>query len=317
MAAKTKQQRRRAKHLLELRVTGPDIHAGAIPVPELMILLQHVQSAVERQAEALEGRRTLRPGPTIQKVIAECTLELVSLGKGSAVLGFEPASHDRHLPAIRTRALEAINGVVESIDSVAKGKDTQVDPGVLDSLKGLGGVFTKRVKAVEWSAAPVPGRRRTRTRVTFNPTVYKKVEKLLRPPTTCPVSIDGVLEMADFRPGDYKCRLHPTLGSPVVCTFGPDLAEKVYSVLRKVAHIEGTGTVNPHTGKVESVELRTIEALSPLDVNAGGFFAGWTLDQLVQMQSVEPLRDPKVLSGGWPEDEDVDEVLNEIYQRRQ
>jgi hypothetical protein len=316
MATKGKQQRRRpAKHLLELRVTGPDIHAGGIPIPELLVLCQHVQSAVERQAEALEGRRTLRPGPTIQKVVAECTLELVSLGRGSAVLGFDPASHDRHLPAIRTRALAAINGVVESIDAIAKGKDTNIDPGVLDSLNGLGGLFAKRVKAVEWSAAALPGKRRLHA--TFNPAVYKKVERRLRPPTTRPVSVDGVLEMADFKPGDYKCRLHPTLGPPVTCTFGPELADQVYSILRQVAHVEGRGTVNAHTDKLESVDLKTVQPLNPLDVNAGSFFTGWTFDQLVQMQSIDPLRDPKALSGGWPEDEEVDEVLNEIYQRRQ
>ena len=96
---------------------------------------------------------------TMQKVVAECTLELVSLGKGSAVLAFEPANAQRHLPHVRTRALEAIGGVVESIDALAKGKAREIDPGVLDSLKGLGGILSKRVRTIEWSAA-VPGQRR-------------------------------------------------------------------------------------------------------------------------------------------------------------
>ncbi len=317
MAAKSKQRRPAAKreHPLVVKVTGPQIHTGRMPIPELLILCQHVQSAVERQAEALEGRRTLRPGPTIQKVVAECTLELVSLGKGSAVLGFEPANDQRDLPHVRTRALEAIGGVVDSIDALGKGRDREIDPGVLDSLKGLGDVLKgRRVKTLQLSAA-VAGQRK-RLRATFNANVYKKVEKRLRPPTTRPVSVDGVLEMADFKPGDHKCRLHPNLGPMVLCTFGANLADQVYAVLRQPVHVEGKGTFNPHTGRLESVVLKCVEPLNPLVVNSGSFFTGWTLDQLAQMQAVDPLRDPKVLSGGWPDDEDVDDVLDDIYGRR-
>jgi hypothetical protein len=51
-------------------------------------------------------------------------------------------------------------------------------------------------------------------------------------------------------------------------------------------------------------------------VNAGSFFTGWTFDQLVRMQAIEPLKDAKALAGGWPDDEDLDKVLDEIYEQR-
>jgi hypothetical protein len=50
--------------------------------------------------------------------------------------------------------------------------------------------------------------------------------------------------------------------------------------------------------------------------NAGSFFKGWTFDQLVRMQAIEPLKHVKTLAGGWPDDEDLDEVLDEIYEQR-
>lgn len=300
---------------MEVKVIGPQIHTGRMPIPELVILCNSLQSAVERQAEAMEGRDSLRPGPTTRKVLAECTLELVSLGKGSAVLAFEPSNDQRDLPNVRTRALAAINGVVESIDALARGKDREIDPGVLDSLKGLGEVLDrKKVKQVQLVAV-VPGQRR-KLRTAFNASVYRRVERRLRPPTTRPVSLDGVLEMADFKPGDHKCRLHPAVGPTVTCSFGPDLADQVYAVLRQPVHIEGTGDHNAHTGKLESVVIKKVDPLNPLSANAGSFFGGWSLDQLVQAQAVDRLRDPKVLAGGLPADEDVDDLLHEIYHRR-
>jgi hypothetical protein len=51
-------------------------------------------------------------------------------------------------------------------------------------------------------------------------------------------------------------------------------------------------------------------------VNAGSSFTGWTFDQLVRMQAIEPLKDAKALAGGWPDDEDLDKVLDEIYEQR-
>lgn len=68
--------------------------------------------------------------------------------------------------------------------------------------------------------------------------------------------------------------------------------------------------------KIESIEIKTVKPLDPLIVNAGSFFTGWTFDQLVRMQAIEPLKDAKALAGGWPDDEDLDEVLDEIYEQR-
>lgn len=124
-----KQQRRRRtaspKPALVLKVSGPDIRSGRIPVPELLVLCQHAQSAVNRQAEALEGRQTLRPGPKLGKVLHECTLELVSLGKGSAVLGFEQAKSQPTLPQMKTLGIDAIAMVGEAIFSREDGQRTR------------------------------------------------------------------------------------------------------------------------------------------------------------------------------------------------
>lgn len=46
------------------------------------------------------------------------------------------------------------------------------------------------------------------------------------------------------------------------------------------------------------------------------FFAALSIEELAKAQSVKPLQNVSVLSGGIPEDEDVDEFLQEIYDAR-
>lgn len=311
-----KQQRRRSvQPTLTLKVNGPDIRPGRIPIPDLLTILQHAQSAVNRQAEALEGRaQTLRPGPKIGKVQHECTLDLVSIGKGSATLGFDPAKPQASLPHMATLASEAIATVAGALDAFSKGKDANIDPGVLDSLKSMGELFNNGVRTIKWIVPARAGKRRITA--TFNARVQARVVEKLKPPKARPMTIDGVLEMADFKPSDQRCRIHPTLGQPINCSFDARLADQVYNTLRKAVRIDGTAAVNSQTDKVESIAISHLTPLDPITVDAGNFFQGWSLDQLARAQGVEPLHNPKVLAGGWPDDEDLDEVLTDVYQHR-
>ena len=319
MVTKQKQRKRRipkAKPALILKVSGGDIKSGRIPIPDLLVICQHAQSAVNRQAEALEGRPTLRPGPTLGKVRLECTLALVSLGPGSAVLGFDKARPQANLPAMANLSDQAIAMVGEAIGALGSRKalDIDIDRGVLDSIKSMGEVFSNGVTSIRWIVPAQPGRKRIAA--TLDQPVQTRIIRRLPPPKTEAVVMDGVLEMADFRAADQRCRIHPAMGAAVTCTFQPEMADEIYAVLRKAARVEGEATVNANTGKIESIEIETVKPLDPLMVNAGSFFTGWTFNQLARMQAVEPLNDSKALAGGWPEDEDIDDVLQEIYEHR-
>ncbi len=49
---------------------------------------------------------------------------------------------------------------------------------------------------------------------------------------------------------------------------------------------------------------------------AGQFFATSTLEELAEAQGVEPMKNPEVMAGAWPEAEDVDQFVKETYQSR-
>src|ERR1700689_2170673 len=88
--ANKRQSRRAADRLvLQLRVDGPGIRRGRVPIPELVTICQEMQNAISRQAEALEGRKTVHPGPVSLIIRRECTLELVGIKGGCATLQFD------------------------------------------------------------------------------------------------------------------------------------------------------------------------------------------------------------------------------------
>ena len=41
-----------------------------------------------------------------------------------------------------------------------------------------------------------------------------------------------------------------------------------------------------------------------------------SFEELVKAQGVKPLDDPSILAGVWPEDDDIDEFLEEVYRSR-
>jgi len=47
------------------------------------------------------------------------------------------------------------------------------------------------------------------------------------------------------------------------------------------------------------------------------FFEAKTLQELAQAQGVGPVKDISVFAGDFPEDEDIDELLEEIYRLRE
>jgi hypothetical protein len=46
-------------------------------------------------------------------------------------------------------------------------------------------------------------------------------------------------------------------------------------------------------------------------------FAGKSLQELALSQGVGPVKDIRVFAGGFPDDEDIDEMLEEIYRLRE
>jgi|SRR5579863_7404 len=306
---------KRSKPLLKLRVEGPGIHAGRISIPDLVQICLSAQSIVHRQAEALSGQRTLRRGPVTADVKQECTLELIGVSRGSVALSFDLAKSQ--LSMTPTLALAALSEVACVIEALGADTDRDVDPGVLDSLNSLGDVFDRNsIQKIEWLVPKRDGKRKRLT-AEYNKKVRERVIKRLKAPEHETQTIEGTLEMADFKESDEKCRVHPPIGNPVSCTFDKDMEDDIYAMLRRPVQVRGEASLDPHTKKIEFIHIREINPLDPLAVGAAAFLAPHSLEELAKLQGVKPLENINVLAGGFPDDENLDEFLDDVYKHRE
>jgi hypothetical protein len=52
-------------------------------------------------------------------------------------------------------------------------------------------------------------------------------------------------------------------------------------------------------------------------MGTAAFLVPHSFEDLARLQGVKPLEDINVLAGGFPEDEDIDEFLDDIYGHRE
>lgn len=308
------------KYLLKVCVEGPGVRPKSISVPDLVRICDTIQTAVYRQAEVKEGERSLRPGPVSAAAHQECTLELTGLGKGSTTLSFRLAKPQQPLPLpdMVTFGASVIAEVASTINTLGSKKNNgaqDIDAGLLDSFRRLGEILDRRaITQIKLTVPRVNGHRKIVA--VFNKSVRERVLRRIKVPTEHVLTVDGILEMADFKELGKLCRVHPSVGQPIQCVFEPEKEDEVYQALRRPVRLTGLAKINPNTGKAEELQIREIETLDPLLMGAKEFFASRTLEQLAQAQGVGPLTNPDVLLGGWPDEDNLDQFLEETYQTR-
>ena len=304
--------------ILKLQLKGPGIRTGRIAIPELVRICEEAQNVMTRQAEAMQGRSTIHPGPTTNTIIEECTLELVGLKSGSTVLEFELARPQRKLDETASFGSDVVKEVANSIKTITlnrRRKPKAIDEGVLQAIYGLSGVVEgKKITEINW-VAPIKGKSPLKAPVTR--AVRQAAAKKLSQPRRARLEVDGVLEMADFRHEDRKCRIVPAIRAPVTCTFSEEKADTIQGLLRKPVKIQGEASLQPITQRVLSISIETIEPLESLSLGKGDFFSSRSIQSLAKIQDVQPIKKASDLAGGLPEDEDVDEFLDDIYRARE
>jgi hypothetical protein len=305
---------RHAQFALKLRLRGGAARVGAVTVPDLLRVCGAAQELVNRQAEVLRGREARHPGPRSREIVETCTLELVGIGKGSTVLELGLAPRQGSLIVERDLGALAVREVGEVVGALASGGEvSDFDPGVIAGLRRLGGALDG-IEGIDWIVPAWGGRKRLVAE--FGRAVRDRLQVGRAAPAQRKLTVDGILEMADFKPEDRRCRIRPAAGGAVPCEFPPELAEAVYSMLRRRVRASGCAEVGPGAERVGELRLESLTGIEEERVGGASFFESKSFEQLAAEQEVEPLRDPRALAGGWPEGEDLDEFLAEIYAER-
>ncbi|MGA7931241.1 MAG: hypothetical protein WCA20_35260 [Candidatus Sulfotelmatobacter sp.] len=301
------------KPVLQLKIDGPGMRKGRVPIPELVRICQEAQNAINKQAEALKKRKTYHPGPVEQSIKEECTLELIGIhGNSPTTLDFDLRKPQRALDFSDELGQRAIREIITGLRKRTDG----FDPGVLLRMYTLTGVISpKLISRIDW-IAPSRNGHNTKMSVAITKAVRNRLAKKLSAPRKALVEIAGVLDMADFKPEDFRCRIDTPIGASIECTFDPSKADYVQKWLRKNVRVQGEGTIHPYTDKVEVLRINEI-TLAPLEALADqSFFANPSLEELIAASNVKPITDPSVLAGWVPDDEDVDEMVRHIYESR-
>jgi hypothetical protein len=76
-------------------------------------------------------------------------------------------------------------------------------------------------------------------------------------------------------------------------------------------------SLDPYMRRAPFIHINKIEPLDPPVMGAAAFLAPHSFEDLARLQGVKPLEDINVLAGGFPEDEDIDEFLDDIYKHRE
>ncbi len=199
--------------------------------------------------------------------------------------------------------------------SLGNGSHKQINPRVLQAVHEFSGVIEPHgINRIEW--IPRARERGKINRAMVDNSTKERAAARISAPKVATVDVDGILDEADFKPGVNKCRIDPATGASINCTFEPEKEDLIYKLLRKLVRVTGKGKCRPYTDQVESVHIDDIRLLDSLEMRRKGFYANHSIEELAQSQEVKVLRDLKVLSGGIPEDEDVDTFLQDIYESR-
>jgi hypothetical protein len=216
---------------------------------------------------------------------------------------------------ILEKTVAGLAAAQESDDSLPAGHDT----GVLMAWRDAGTLFAQGIERIEITLnhpkKPVMS--------TFTPKGVARIQERIKGPQTNIRTIEGRLLMADFKEHGTRCRVHPSVGDPVLCLFDEEQKDEVLEDILHYVRIVGEAKEDLVSGRISSIKIHDIERLEEFEGEATellpqgtpisrSFWESPTLDELAQAQNVEPVTDVKILLGGWPGDPDdgfEDEIL--------
>ncbi len=315
--------------LLEVRFDGSAIGPGKIPVSHLTIFLNNLNKVIERTWLVLyHDSNSTQLGSVPQNTKKQLELSLVSLTHGSpaAVLGFTNTYQSEAISAAESptsKILEkALNGLHEvQTDKVVNQPLSDYGTKVLEALSDTGNLFNKGIDKIGFTL----NQKEKPIECVLTDRCIVRIKKLLEKPGTSVQTVEGRLLMADFKDQGTRCRIHPSIGDPIPCTFIEEQKDEVYAGILKFVRITGEATLGHTPGQIYSIKIDRIEQLENQDSNLNDLFSDsvpvsrtfWqspTLDELIHKQNAEPIADVRTLYGTWPgeDDDGFEEAVNEL-----
>ena len=250
--------------LLEIRFDGEAVGPGKIPVSHLLRFLSNLNKALQRIGRVLQGEpESLRRWRAPRIIEGGVELNLVSLAEGSpaAVLGFERRQTAPHLPGMDP-GLEILEKAIGGLAAVQKegaeeALPTGYDPGVLMAWRDAGMLFRQGIDKIEFTL----NQRDRAVQTSFTPHGVTRIQERIQGPQVNIRTIEGRLLMADFKEHGTRCRVHPSVGDPVLCLFDEGQKDEVLENILQYVRIVGEAQEDPVFRRIASIKIHDIERL--------------------------------------------------------
>lgn len=319
---------------LTIHMVGPAVDKHRLSLDQLTLFAGQLQVAIHRIGRILSGEAfSLMPGPIPKDVKEACTLEVVAIKPGSLSLVCDlPLDIESRTPAqlslfnesgadakkaLGEKSLEAFVQGILHVGEDSSQLPYGFDKGVLLALREGGKLFSLGIDSIDFE---LQGKSPQPIKSTFTPKVYERVVARIQEPVTNKASIEGLLLMGDFRNTGYACRIHPSLGKPIRCTFAEEQKEAVLAAMtRRVKLVGETFEINH---EIKSFRIEDIEILDTEQFAGGQEFHPFfdnpiDLDVLAAEQGVlSSVSVDELKADFWPTDEKDDELLDAVRSWR-
>ena len=306
-----------------IKIAGPRVGEARLSANDLATIILRSQQALKRIGQVLYGEPSIGRGRKKKEIEELCELFLVAWKPGSAVAEVELAEPPAQMSLfghIGEDSLKAfLNGMERiQVQSPDTAMPTGFDPGVLQTCDFLGRVLEHGIDTVQFEPIRVQGV----SPVTFDRPLRDKVRSLLgKPLDQRQVEKVGRLEVLDGHRG-LQGRLWEPDGTRWLCIFKPEHLEVLPDAWLRTVRLIGEAVIEPtkertlHVASVLPLEEEIVETSATGEAEKMPFWTSVPLEELAEMQGVQPATDLDSIGALWPADDDPDRMLAYVLEER-
>ncbi len=308
------------KRQITVHLEGPRVAKGRLSVDDFGRLIKGIQLSIKRIGLNRAGRHGRGPGRLPREIEAACSLEVVSLDRGSLSVTLalpEPSDQASLFDDPGEEALALLVDGLGQIEQLTESWPEPIDQSVIESLLDVSRLLDRGIERVEVRL----GDRRVLRRAAMNLQVRSRLRSQIERPLPSETSTVGLLMEIDFK--DHTAEVHEPSGNVVRLSFTPDEDELMREAAKARVRVFGEGERHPD-GRLTRLTLRRLEIL---DGGAGeGEEVPGRLPQEGQLTpwrrvedpfgDIRPLGELSAFIGGLPDDRDPEEILRDLRQAR-
>jgi hypothetical protein len=305
---------------LELRLVGPLVDEGRLPLSELQRVSSRLRTTLRDVAIVLSDHGPSGRGGRVKKFI-EQAVDLNVVGsprRGSFVLELEaptPSMPDQEAlfddlgPELAERAMDAFVSGVGTLSDDLEQLPSGFDRGVLQAVSGFNQTFNQGIEEV---ALKIINGKQKAPEAVLTPDRVAAAKRLIKKPIKAHTVIEGTLRMVDDRTLECRVERPPTIS--VTCFFDEKDRDVVWEAGkgRRLVRVVGEGEFHPDQREPRKVWASSIQVLyEELPFDPSLFWRHQEIDELAERQRVHRTRLAD-LSDPWRNDEEADALIAAI-----